>query len=327
MSLSKKTALWVKQEIITDEQRDKILSFENANGNRTFWNTAFIIAGCLIGLGICLLIAANWDKLSSAQKLTGDFILLAAFIFCTYQSIQKQRYGLKEMFSVLSFLLIGGTIGLIAQVFNLSGGWNNFVLAWTMLGLPFILLSKSSFFNMFWLCILLTLNEGKLIEQLHTYTCDKFIYITPLCVLGLYLLNIAFAKLDEIQGKYIILPKAASKLFLWVAYYSVACIGVSWGLYQGWKIDQKALYALGAYAIVFGFLAFRMYLAIREQNIKSFKRNSILAEVYIFLIFACKMNDLWLSGVGFICGGLLVLLFIWIIRRTTKYIKTMEVFK
>lgn len=327
MSLSKKTALWVKQELITEEQRQNILSFENKKGNHTFWNTAFIIAGCLIGFGICLLIAANWDELSSAVKLTGDFILLGAFITATYISIQKQKNGLKELFAVLSFLLIGGTIGLTSQIFNLSGGWNNFVITWAVLGLPFILLSRSSFLNMFWLCILLSLNEGKLIRELLTYISDKFNYITFLCVLGLYLLHIAFAKLDEIQGKYIVLPKSASKLFLWITYFSVFCIGSTWGLYHGWIVESKTLYALGAYIIVFGFFGFRMYWAVKEQNIKSFKRNAILSEIYIFLIFAFKMNDLWLSGIGFICGGLLILFFIWVLRRTTRYIKTMEVFK
>ena len=113
MSLTKKVNTWVEQRIITTEQKEKILAFENKKGNNTFWNTAFIIAGILIGLGVCLLIAANWSVLPAAVKLIGDFALLGALIYGIYWSIQTQHKGLKELFTILSFLLIGGTIGLV----------------------------------------------------------------------------------------------------------------------------------------------------------------------------------------------------------------------
>ena len=74
MSLSKKLNRWKEQQFITQEQCDKILSFERGRNNHLCWRSAFIFAGLLIGLGICLLVAANWDSFGAIIKLTGDFI-------------------------------------------------------------------------------------------------------------------------------------------------------------------------------------------------------------------------------------------------------------
>ena len=38
--------------------------------------------------------------------------------------------------------MVGGTIGLIAQTFNLSGGWQSFAVSWALLSTPFILVSR-----------------------------------------------------------------------------------------------------------------------------------------------------------------------------------------
>ena len=59
---------------------------------------------------------------------------------------------------------------------------------------------------------------------------------------------------------------------------------------------------------------------------RAFRANAIMIELYIFAIFMAQFSDLWTTGLGFIGGGLLILGFIWLLRRTTRYIKGMEVF-
>ena len=52
MSLTSKTTAWVQQGIISIQQQQDILAFERTHANKTFWNTAFIFSGVLIGLGV-----------------------------------------------------------------------------------------------------------------------------------------------------------------------------------------------------------------------------------------------------------------------------------
>ncbi|MBO4707054.1 MAG: DUF2157 domain-containing protein [Elusimicrobiaceae bacterium] len=322
MSLLKKTTVWVQEQIITPEQKEKILAFERQSGNHTFWNTAFIIAGILIGLGICLLIAANWSVLPATVKLIGDFALFGALIFAIYWSIQNQHKGLKELFTILAFLLVGGTIGLVGQIFQLSGGWNNFALAWALLGLPYVILSRSIFINMAWLVLLGSIFNGKYLGKILEYIVGNFTINTIIDIIILYAIYWGITKIQDKTDKYIVLPKTIGKLLIWSIYLLVIYIGCRWGL-----ISSHNLQAFGAYLVVFGFLGFRMYMATRKQNISSFKRNAVLAEIYIFAIFASKMGNLWMSGWGFILGGLFILAFVFALRKTTRYIKQMEIFK
>lgn len=329
MSLANKTAAWVEKQIITQEQRENILSFEKSKSNNTFWKTAFIIAGLLIGLGICLLIAANWDDISNTVKLIGDFIILGTFSYFTYHFWTRESLGLTELFILLSFLMIGGSIGLIGQVFHLNGGWQSFAITWALLSLPFILISRVLFFNIVWFVLLLNgLIDSDFFEVLWDTFMEYFTLKTLLFLICFVLLDFMFTRISKVYEKYTLLPKAAAKVSIWIAYFIVIYVGFSFGL--NWNIffgENTLMQNICSYLFVFGFFAFRMFLAMKSQNISSFKRNAILAEIYIFLIFISRIDNLWTSGIGFISAGLLVLVLIYILRKTTKYIKTMEAFK
>ncbi len=322
MSLSKKTDVWVAQQIITPEQRNQILAFETKKNNRTFWNTAFIIAGSLIGLGICLLIAANWRVLPAWLKLSCDFLLFGGFIYGLYQSTQKNKTGWKELFAILCFLMVGGTIGLISQIFHLNGGWHDFACGWALLSVPFILLTRSSFFNLAWWVLLVSALPFERFEKYIEIIFDELTLLQLILLLCLYGLYMAGELLHRKIETYTTLSKNAARLCLWATYYLIFYIGGYWGLYH--KVLATQIYA---HSLVFGFFAIRMYTALREGKIGPFKRNAILAEIYIFLIFMSHMGVLWTTGLTFILGGILILAFIYVLRRTLRYIKSMENFQ
>ena len=324
MSLSKKLNRWKEQQFINQKQVDQILAFERQRSGNTFWRTAFIIAGLLIGLGVCLLVASNWDALGPIFKLTGDFIILAGLFYTTFWCVTHERKGLSELFAILSFLMIGATIGLIGQVFNLEGGWSSFALTWAVLGLPFVLVSRSIFFNVGWLCLFFSLFNNGWLEKILDYLFHTLDGASLSAVIGLCLLSYAGKRLDEIANKYTLLPYAFSKLMMWLAYVVVWGIGLRWGGWWGW---DHPTFMLLANLIVFGFFAARLFLAVRTQNMTSFRRNAILAEIYIFILFASNMGSLFLSGIGFIVGGLAILGMIFLFKRTSRYIKNMEIFK
>ena len=323
MSLSKKLVLWQEQQFITAEQSKKILDFERQRSGGLFRRSAFIVAGLLIGLGICLLVASNWNALGTVFKLTGDFVLLGSLFYTTFWCIMHERKGLTELFAILSFLMIGATIGLIGQVFHLNGGWSSFSLAWSLLGLPFVIVSRSVFFNMSWLCLFFSLFNNGWLEKITTHLVDSFDAHTVTIIAVLCLLSYAGKKLDETAHPYTLLPKAFEKLTLWLTYISISIIGLRWGT-QGWHHVETMLLSN---LLVFAFLTARMFLSARMQNITSFRRNAILAEIYIFILFASHLGNLFMSGIGFILGGLAILAMIYVFKHTSRYIKNMEAFK
>ncbi len=322
MSLTTKTNKWVENKLISADQAKAILAFEKSSHNNLFWRVAFVIAGMLIGLGLILIISSGWEKIPDLVKLLGAFSLLGGFGYTTFWHQQKRNKGWKEFFAILSFLMTGATIGLIAQIFNLDGGWSNFALTWTLLGLPFVLCSRMLTFNIVWLLLFFSYFD---IDEICKTLFDN-LQTTVLTSLLFFMLSYAGNKLDQTVHAYTLLAKAFEKVAIWACYAAIFYLAGRWGLTGKWHSTPTADVWF-ANTFIFAFAAFRLFMAIRMQNIVSFKRNALLTEIYIFLLFLCGVHNLFASGLGFILGGLLILVLIYILRRTTQYIKTMEIFK
>ena len=141
MKISNKLQKLVDQGLISEEQAEKIMASEQAKHSNLAWKLMYWIAGLFIGLGFILIVGSNWDDIPASLKLLGDFAIWAGILYGTYWSIVNKKDRVKELFLTLSFLFVGATIGLIGQIFNLSGGWQSFATAWAVLSFVFVIFS------------------------------------------------------------------------------------------------------------------------------------------------------------------------------------------
>ena len=318
MKIANRLQNWVEQGLISQSQAEQILLSEKSNHSNIMWRWMYGIAGLFIGLGFILIIGANWDDIPAGVKLFGDFALWAGIIYAAVKSVADKKSKASEILLVLSFLFAGATIGLIGQIFNLNGGWHSFAMAWSLLGLPYVLFSRLLSFNFCWLVLFFNSFNFGFFEKLIQYI-DGNLDGLVLAVIVLSLLSYAGKKADESMNKYTLLPLALQHLAMFTAY---VCVFSSIFAYR----DDSYIISFLAYVFAFLFFGVRMFMAVKAQDIQSFKRNAIAVEVYIFLIFASRFGNLMLSGFGFIFAGLAVLALIYSLRKTSKYIKTMEVF-
>lgn len=319
MKLKKKIDKWVENELISEAQGNSILKFEQKYNNGIFGKTAFIIAGLLIGLGICLIVASNWDEIPTILKVLGCFGGLGAFSYNAYKNILAKNEKLTELFLILAFLMVGATIGLFGQIFNLDGGFNSFCTGWALLGTPYVLLSKSVRFNIVWGVLLLK------VWDIFTYT--KSLSSTFFMAVFFIMISIGCYILIKKTDISLKLPKALSKLFMFIAYALICKIGFRYGLDRFFYNSNISFEMIMANIIVFGFLGGYMWFAIKKQDISLFKRNTFLLEIWIFILFASVYENLFMSGIGFILGGLTILGMIKVLKKTSKFIQNMEAFK
>jgi uncharacterized membrane protein len=319
MKLKKKIDKWVENELISEAQGVNILDFEKKYNNGLFGKTAATIAGILIGLGICLIVASNWDYTPTSLKILGSFGLLGAFSYNAYKNIVIKNDKLRELFLILSFLMVGATIGLFGQIFNLDGGWESFSTGWALLGAPYVFLSKSVRFNIIW--CLLVIRPWKIFS----YIDGIWQYFEALIVF--FALSYGCSLFYDKVSKFSKLPIALSKYFIAIAYFILWAIGLDWGLNDFSYVNNDFIEMIAANIIVFGFFGGCMWLAVKKQNIDSFKRNTIFLEIYIFMLFKSFFGNLFMSGVGFILGGLAIIGGIKILKKTSKFIQNMEAFK
>jgi uncharacterized membrane protein len=121
--------LWVQEGIINDTQaraiRQRYPSGEQAG---TWGRIAFAVAGAiLIGLGVILLFAYNWDKMHKFAKLGVVFL---ALISAHAAALAVKRPAARETLHVLGTMLFGVGIWLVAQVYHINEHYPNALLVW-----------------------------------------------------------------------------------------------------------------------------------------------------------------------------------------------------
>jgi len=149
MSSKIKSALLelVENGIITDEVAQKIIAYyERPKGEHS--NKLFVIFGILgatlVGLGIILIMAHNWDQLPRFVKLILAFLpMVLGQLALGYSIVKKKSMVWKETATVFLFFAVGACIALISQIYHIQGSLESFLLLWIVLSLPLLYVTKS----------------------------------------------------------------------------------------------------------------------------------------------------------------------------------------
>lgn len=156
--MNNKAIKWLYQElpkliakgILTQEIADKIQEYygEMKSASKTW--VALIICGVagalLIGLGIILILAHNWEQFSQLTRtilsLTPLIIgqVLALWVLCKRPNSSAFKEGTATFLS----LMVGASIALISQTYNIPGDTGTFILTWMLLILPLVYIMQAS---------------------------------------------------------------------------------------------------------------------------------------------------------------------------------------
>ena len=121
-------------------------------------NRLFIVFGTLgallVGLGIILIIAHNWDDLSISVKAGLAFVpLVIGQMVCVFVLLRKyDSTGWREPTAVFVSLAVGAAMGLISQIYNIPGNFASFMLTWMILVLPVIYVMRSAVTSLLYVC-------------------------------------------------------------------------------------------------------------------------------------------------------------------------------
>lgn len=146
----------LQANVVTTETAEKIREYfhQKKEENHNRLSSIFGILGAiLVGLGIILVFAHNWDNLSRLTKIILSFLpLLVGQLLCGYSILKKSGSTVwKETSSVFLFFAIGASISLVAQVYNIPGDLNSFIITWMLLSLPLVYLLQSSIVSLLYI--------------------------------------------------------------------------------------------------------------------------------------------------------------------------------
>jgi uncharacterized membrane protein len=144
--------------VITSEVAEKIRAYYDrpASGSNRMVIAFGIIGALLVGMGVVLIIAHNWDDLSTSMKLFVGFApMLAAQAvagFLVYKHSESSAW--REAVAVVLVFAVATSISVVSQVYNIHGSLEKFLLAWTVLTLPIIYVMRSWMASLlFWIGI------------------------------------------------------------------------------------------------------------------------------------------------------------------------------
>ena len=146
----------VKADVISQNTADKISDFYRKKGEDST-NRLFIVFGILgailVGLGIIMIIAHNWDELSKSTKTFFAFLpLVVGQILCGFTLIKKQEsIAWRESSGAFLFFSVGASISLVSQIYNIPGNLGSFLLTWMLLCLPLIYVMNSSIVSLLYI--------------------------------------------------------------------------------------------------------------------------------------------------------------------------------
>jgi uncharacterized membrane protein len=146
--LRQEAQLWRDEGIISSSQHEQIAKRYQLNNLEEstrdgFSIIAIVIGGLLLGLGVMTLVGANWQGWSREVKfilLMSLFLSTAITGFLTWREptlttnqskkSQQSKRVLGEALLILSAFILGATLMLMGQIFNISSSTSELFLAW-----------------------------------------------------------------------------------------------------------------------------------------------------------------------------------------------------
>lgn len=138
----------VEQQVISKDIASQIEGYYKSKQDNSP-NKLFIVFGVLgsllIGLGIILILAHNWDNFSRSIKTIFAFLpLVIGQLFVGYSILKNKSKTWKEASGTFLFFAVGASIAMISQIYNIPGDITSYLLTWIVLCLPLIYLLKSN---------------------------------------------------------------------------------------------------------------------------------------------------------------------------------------
>lgn len=137
----------VNNQVISEDVALTIRQYyqtKTANEPNKLFTVFGVLGSILVGLGIVLILAHNWDEFSRAAKTIFAFLpLVVGQIIVGYSILKIKSRTWKEASGTFLFFAVGSSIALVSQIYNIPGNLSSFILTWILLCWPLIFLLKS----------------------------------------------------------------------------------------------------------------------------------------------------------------------------------------
>ncbi|MGH7599461.1 MAG: DUF2157 domain-containing protein [bacterium] len=136
--------------VITAEIAEKLRAYygeiKEGSKNRIALIVFGVLGALLVGSGVILLLAHNWEELSRAVRTVLSFapLLIGQALAGWTLARKKESVAWREGTATFLMLAIGASISLIGQTYHISGDPGKFLLTWMLLSIPLVYLLSAT---------------------------------------------------------------------------------------------------------------------------------------------------------------------------------------
>lgn len=295
-----------KAGIISEEKGLEIIEFlekNNHSGSNRLFVVFGVIGASLIGLGLILIVAHNWDNLSKTLKTILAFIpLLTAQALAAFALFKKpESQAWRETTATFLCFSVACCLALISQIYNLQGELSSFILSWMILSLPIVYVLRSSFISLIYILgISFFLFETNL-DFYNVATVFNFSWLWYLAIIPFYLwICKNRSKSNTSYFHHWIIPLSISLLLIcFIREPDTLFLLIYAGLFgsflqigqlkyfEQFRLIKNGYFIIATFASIFAFFVFSFEEVWKEIPIKaSFDMLSSNIPVFILLIIA-----------------------------------------
>ncbi len=140
----------VTRGVLSEESADALRKHYSSSSSEAPRRLGFVLSAILgsllIGAGVVLLVAHNWDFLSRPVRCGIAFapLVLSQALALFVLLRRNESAAWRESAAILNVAAIGTAIALVSQTYQIQGDFARFILVWMLLALPVVYLFRSS---------------------------------------------------------------------------------------------------------------------------------------------------------------------------------------
>ncbi|HLP53716.1 MAG TPA: DUF2157 domain-containing protein [Fluviicola sp.] len=136
-------------------QIQHFITGKNASIGKLFLTLAAIIGALFLSAGVFAIISHNWNDFPRHLRGALSFVPSLVALFFYYKAVFKHPKSTSwiEASSLFLMLMIGASISLVSQTYQLDGDFDKFITVWLILTVPMFYIARASGIAVFYLLL------------------------------------------------------------------------------------------------------------------------------------------------------------------------------
>lgn len=271
----------VAQGLITADQAERIRAHysptdDQRSGRQTLLFS--VLGGLLIGLGVVLVVAHNWDDLGTTLQTVLAFLPMAlGQVLCAWVLLKGEASaGWREGSALFLSGAVAAAIALVAQIHHIPGDLGRFLLTWSVLLLG-VVYALRSFTTALLMLVLLTWYAGVDRFGEHLFGDRPWAYLVLLAALLPFLWGWLRDHTRSVSTFWLALLSALSMAY-------VSQLFLTWRDLSAWSLMYPTALA-GAFTLV------PVLASERGERLRAFRGVGITGLLLVLFFFS--WSDLW----------------------------------